>query len=150
MANNWNANSGSWCPVRSLRGTPQSNNNMTETAQKNGTMLGRKSATISNYESPASSKQLPQTLHLQGKYVNPIAKNSCVGRGERTTPTTLQDRKKVQCSSFLLLHRTLKCLFPQDGLKDSTSLTNVMTLFLHFIHFHWRLHLLVQEAFDLI
>lgn len=71
-------------------------------------MLGRKSATITSYESPATSKQLPQTLHLQGKYVNPIAKNSCVfiDRGERTTATTLQDRKKVQYSSFLLLHRT--------------------------------------------
>lgn len=69
--------------------------------------------------------------HCTYKASMSILLQSCVGRGQRTTPTTLQDRKKVQCSSFLLLHRTLKCLFPQDGLKDSTSLTNVMTLFLH-------------------
>lgn len=33
-ANNWNANSGSWCPVRSLKGATQSHNNMTAIAQK--------------------------------------------------------------------------------------------------------------------
>lgn len=33
-ANNWNANSGSWCPVHSLKGATQSHNNMTAIAQK--------------------------------------------------------------------------------------------------------------------
>lgn len=33
-ANNWNANSGSWCLVRSLKGPMQSNNNMTAISQK--------------------------------------------------------------------------------------------------------------------
>lgn len=67
-ANNWNANSGSWCPVRSPKGAMQSNNNMTEIAQKGGALLGRKSASITGYKSPARSKQLPQTLQLQEEH----------------------------------------------------------------------------------
>ncbi len=66
--NNWNANCGSWCPVRPPKGAMQSNNNMTEIVQKGGALLGRKSASITGYKSQARSKQLPQTLQLQEEH----------------------------------------------------------------------------------
>lgn len=90
-ANNWKANSGSWYPVCSLRRATQSNNNMTAVAQKGSALLGRKSASITGYESVPRSKKLPHTPQLQ-EYVNPNAKNSCViMKGVwQTTETTLQ------------------------------------------------------------
>lgn len=91
-ANNWNANSSSWCTVRSMKGAIQSYNNTTAIAQKGGPLLGRKSASITGYKSPPRSKQLLQTLQLKEEYANFDAKNGCVimKGGEQTTETVLQ------------------------------------------------------------
>lgn len=77
-----------------------------------------------------------------------ILLQSCVGWGERTTPTTLQEKGSV----FLLLAVTPhpEVFVPSRWTQGLDFFDKCNDFISTSIHFHWRLHLLVQEAFDLI
>lgn len=82
---NWNANRGSCCPVGSLKTATQSNKNMSEIAKKKkrgSALLGRKSASITGYKSPAIDQSHFLTRcscrDLRQNRANSDAKNGCV------------------------------------------------------------------------
>lgn len=117
---------------------------MSAIAQKGGVLLGKKSDSITGYESPARSKQLPQTLQLEEKY----AKNGWVvikGSGQ-TKETILQYiNKGVGISPAVTLDPGL--FVELLSRSNHSTLTNEKTLYLHPIYCQWCVFLLAGEVF---